>query len=395
MSDTTAGAPDARAMLERGRELADQGEYEQAASLFARVVGNREPLYHVAALLGLADARYRLDDEEGALQAWLAATQAPETALAWQAWVALAGVRVRQGDLAGATRAYREAERRAPPAERTLIASRLGWLSKEMGQEGQAQRYFGRARASGIAAPMVTYTILAVTVAISLLIMLSPGMGELGTLLMLDKAALVGGEYWRLFTVTLVHGSLMHLAFNMYALFIVGPIVEAMYGRVLFLAFYLLTAAVASVASYLFVAAPSVGASGAVFGLFGILLVSTWLHKPALGRQARGLTGQIGIIIAFNLALGFGLGAGFGVNIDNAAHVGGLLAGAWLGFAIVPRGVATLASFWQKPSVAAGGAGTSGPAVDGGGPVGLLRAAALLIPVVVVGVGLSLTPLWA
>jgi membrane associated rhomboid family serine protease len=392
MTDWTAGPPNARAVLERAKELAERSEYEQAAALYSRVVGNREPVYHVVALLGLADARYRLDDEEGALQAVLAATQAPETPLAWQAWVELAGIRVRQSDLPGAARAYREAERRAPPEERALIASRLGWLNKELGDEGSAQRYFGRARVGGVPAPVLTYSIIAVTALVSLLILFSPAFGELGQLLMLDKQALAAGEYWRLASVTLVHGSLMHLLFNMYALFIVGPIVEVMYGRVLFAAFYLLTAAVASVASYLFVAAPSVGASGAVFGLFGILLISNWLHKPALTRRARGLTAQIGILIAFNLALGFGL-VGFGVlRIDNAAHIGGLLAGAWLGFAIVPRGVATLASFWQRPGEAGTGDGSSG---EGGGPVGLLRLAAVLAVAAAVLVGLSITPFWA
>lgn len=399
MTDWTTGPPDARAVLERAKELAEHGEYEQAAALYSRVVGNQEAVYHVVALLGLADARYRLDDEEGALQAVLAATQAPETPLAWQAWVELAGIRVRQNDLVGATRAYREAERRAPPEQRALIASRLGWLNKELGNEGSAQRHFGRARVGRVPSPVVTYSILAVTALISLAILFQPGTEGLAELLMLDKQALAAGEYWRLVSVTLIHGSLMHLLFNMYALFIVGPIVELMYGRVLFVAFYLLTAAFASVASYLFVAAPSVGASGAVFGLFGILLLSNWLHKPALTRRARGLTTQIGILIAFNLALGFGL-VGFGVaRIDNAAHIGGLLAGAWLGFAIVPRGVATLASFWQRPTEAGKAAGSgvagAGGAGDGGGPVGLLRLAALLAVGAVVLIGLSVTPFWA
>ena len=98
-------------------------------------MGHPDPNIHVAGLLGLADSRYRLDDEEGALQSWIVATQAPETPLTWQAWVALAGARVRQGDLAGATRSYREATR-APPDEQPAIASRLGWLNKEMGNTG-------------------------------------------------------------------------------------------------------------------------------------------------------------------------------------------------------------------------------------------------------------------
>jgi membrane associated rhomboid family serine protease len=385
-----AGQPDAASVFEKAQELAEQGEYEAASQLHSRLVGNPNPLIHVAALLGLADDRYRLDDEEGALQCWLAATQGPETPLTWQAWVALAGARVRQGDLVAATRAYREAERRAPIEERAAIQSRLGWLSREMGQEGTAQRYFGRARAAGISAPVVTWVILAVTLGIGISTLLSPASQALWfDLFALDKQAVFAGEYWRLVTVTLVHGGLLHLGFNMYALFIVGPIVEALYGRVLFILFYLLTASLASVASYLFVPGLSVGASGAVFGLFGVLLVSNWVHKPALTRQARSLTSQIAILIVLNLAIGFGAGGAFGARIDNAAHVGGLVAGAWLGFAVVPRGAATLASFWRRVPGAGGGGQRSPQSAL------LLRAvAAMLLLLVVAVVGVSLTPFW-
>jgi membrane associated rhomboid family serine protease len=395
------GEAQARQLLELAAEQAQQGEYEAASALYSRLVGQGDPLVHVAALLGLADSRYRLDDEAGALQAWIVATQAPETPLSWRAWVALAGARVRQADLPAAARAYREAERRAPTEEQPQIASRLGWLNKEMGRTWSAQRYFGRAR-TGAFTPLATWVILAVTVGVSLWTMLTPATGaRVLELLMLDKQAVQAGEWWRLLTVTLVHANLIHLLFNMYALYIVGPIVEALYGRVLFVTFYLLSAAVASVASYLFFANPSVGASGAVFGLFGLLLLSTWVHKPALGRQARLLTRQIGLLIVINLAIGFGL-VGFGaVRVDNAAHIGGLITGAWLGLAVVPRGMATLASFWRRVPAPgdgqtagmAGPAGTAGPA-GMAGPAGLLRLAAILIVVVVIFVGLSVTPLW-
>ena len=70
---------------------------------------------------------------EAALQAWIAATQAPENALTWRAWKALAAARVRSDDVAGAARAYREAARRAPQSEQAEMQSRIGWLSKELG----------------------------------------------------------------------------------------------------------------------------------------------------------------------------------------------------------------------------------------------------------------------
>ncbi len=381
---TTSGpaAPNAHTLLDAARAAADRGEYEDAVVQFSRLVGNPDPEMHVAGLLGVADARYRLDDEEGALQAWIVATQAPETSLAWQAWVALAGARVREGDLVGAARAYREAEPRAPYDERPAIASRLGWLNKEMGNSRTAQRYFGRAR-TGVFTPLATYAIIAITVVTSLLQDVPVGGEPLVEYLALIKPLVMDGEYWRLVTVTLVHGGLFHLLMNMYALFIIGPLAEALYGRATFVAIYLLAAVGGSVASYLFLPNPSVGASGAVFGLFGLVLSSTYIHKPALARQARALTSQIGILIAVNLVIGFA-GA---IAIDNAAHIGGLLVGLWIGFVVPPRGAATLASFWQRPVGTTDARPSRRPA--------LLAAGGVLLLGVVLVVALQITPFWA
>lgn len=378
----------ARATIERARELASAGEYEGAAALYRRLLGHPEPIVHVAALLGLADARYRLDDEEGALQTWIMATQAPETPLTWEAWVALAGARVRGGDVAGAARAYREAERRAPAHEQPQIASRLGWLNREMGSERSAQRYFGRARRGVMYTPTMTWLIMAVTIGIGLSSLLIPGSAEVWfNLFGLDKEAVADGQLWRLVTLTLVHGHLLHLAFNMYALYIVGPIVEALYGRLLFLLFYLLTAAAGSAASYFVLENTSVGASGAVFGLFGLLMVSNWVHKPALGRQARSLSTQIGVLIVINLAIGFGIGGGLmGGRIDNAAHIGGLVAGAWLGLALAPRRLVAAAPVPGSQPTTERGARGRNP---------LLGTAAVLVIVAVIGVVLAIPPLWA
>jgi hypothetical protein len=119
-----------------------------------------------------------------------------------------------------------------------------------------------------------------------------------------------------------------------------------MYGSWLMLAFYLVCGIAASAAS--FALAPwgwSVGASGAIFGLFGVILVATRFHHAILDAQSRSIAGQIGILIVINLAIGFsGL-----MNVDNYAHVGGLLAGLWLAFVLPPTQVQTLASAWQAP----------------------------------------------
>jgi membrane associated rhomboid family serine protease len=381
-----AGA-DGQQILDQARDAAARGEYDLASALFARLRGNPNPTIHVAALLGLADARYRLDDEEGALQAWIVATQAPETPLSWQAWVALAGARVRQGDLAAAARCYREAERRAPREEQPAIASRLGWLNKEMGNSWRAQRYFGRARTSGFA-PLATYAIVAITVVVSLVVDFAPFGGQLLEVLALDKERVLDGEYWRLASVALVHATtfpvaILHLGFNMYALYIVGPLAEALYGRVIFVVFYVLAAIGGSLASYLFVPGLSVGASGAVFGLFGLLFVSTYIHKPILGRQARALTSQIGMLIVINLVFGFTMGGA----IDNAAHVGGLITGAWLGLVVAPRGASTLSRLWQR---AAESASTFRER-----HAGLIAVAGVAVLVAMQGLALWIRPGWA
>lgn len=331
-------------LLQRGQALAAQGDWEPAAATFARVVGVSDPNLHVAALLGLGECRYRMDDEAGALQAWISATQAPETPLTWRAWKQLAAARVQERDLPGAARAYREAERRAPAEERPEIASRLGWINKEMGNTGTAERYFKRSRTGMGIEPYVTYAIIAVTVAIGMLALAIPDF-EIWSqdTLALTKYGVYTGEYWRLGTVVLVHGGILHLAFNMYALFIVGPIVEQLYGHWRFLLIYVLCGLGGSAASYAFSdARASVGASGAVFGLFGMLLVADRIHKPALTRNARNLTAQIGGLIAVNLVIGF-----VATGIDNAAHIGGLVTGAILGLVMVPI-APTMATFWTN-----------------------------------------------
>jgi hypothetical protein len=120
--------------------------------------------------------------------------------------------------------------------------------------------------------------------------------------------------------------------------------VEILYGSRLFGLFYLLCAAAGSAASFVFGGnIPAVGASGAIFGLFGILLAASRAHHPALDRRSRSLVGQLGTLIVINLVFGFVV-----PGIDNAAHVGGLLAGLWLGFLLVPGRVPTLRSVWKN-----------------------------------------------
>jgi rhomboid protease GluP len=128
----------------------------------------------------------------------------------------------------------------------------------------------------------------------------------------------------------------------MYALYLLGPLVEGIWGTAAFGGFYLLTAAAASTASFVFTPADSLGASGAVFGLVGVLMAGVRAHNPILDRRARAIVPQLGSIVLINLVLGFTV-----PSIDNAAHLGGLAAGLWLGFFVPPGRARTLQSFWQ------------------------------------------------
>ena len=337
---------DALALLAAGDASIANGEFRDAAMRYGRVIGFDDPDVTAAALIGLGEARYRLDDDDGALASWEQAVKLGETTSSYVGWRNVAAARVRAGDLPGAIEAYRQADRRAPPEDKAEIATRLGWLTKESGDTRAARRYFAKGRGDG---PLISVTaiLIAATVIVSFSALISAEGDVLMQALQLDKGAVAAGEYWRLWTVTLLHGSFLHLFFNMYALYLAGPIVERWYGSIRFLLIYLACAAAGSVASFVFGGdAPSVGASGAIFGLFGLLLAAGRVHHP-VDRGSRALVSQLGILILINVAFGFAV-----TGIDNAAHLGGLAAGLWLGFMIPPTRVQTLASLWQRPEEA-------------------------------------------
>jgi membrane associated rhomboid family serine protease len=344
------------AILRRADDLLDESEPEQALALYGRLAAVPEADIAAAAALGAGNCLYRLDRDDEAMQAWESVTAGAETPATYTAWRQIAAARVRSGDLRGALDAYRQCEKRAPAADRAEIHSRLGWLSKETGNTGAASRHFARSRGDALP-PVVTYGIIAVTAVVSMLAL--SGQMECGGYvaqggpayyrLMMDKILVADGELYRLLSVVLVHGSAIHLLFNMYALWYAGQLVERMYGPRLFVAFYVLGGIAGSMATFVFGdALAGVGASGAIFALFGIILVSTRYHLAILDAQSRAVASQIGLLIVINLAAGF-MGV-FG-NVDNAAHIGGLAAGAWLALAIPPGRVPTLAAMWHSPRV--------------------------------------------
>jgi len=334
---------EARALLDRGAELLSAGEFAEAFNHYRRVIGFDDPEVTAAALLGAAQSRFRMDDEAGAVATWEAILELPETPTTYYAWREIAAARVRDGDLQGAIAAYREADRRAPLADKPEIANRLGWLAKETGNVRASRRYFARGRGSVL--PLATYVIIGITIAVSMTAIVSSDGGLFYDALALHKRLVDDGEFWRLWTVTLVHGgdpgeplfALIHLGFNMYALYLTGPLVEQIYGPLRMVLFYLVAALGGSVASFAYgTAEGGVGASGAIFGIFGVLFIASRLHLPMLDRRGMALLRQVGSLIVINILIGFSLGF-----VDNAAHIGGLAAGLLMGVAFPPGGVST------------------------------------------------------
>ena len=129
------------------------------------------------------------------------------------------------------------------------------------------------------------------------------------------------GEYYRLFTCMFLHGGLMHLLFNMYALYVIGPQVERYYGKIKYLFIYLVSGLLGSVFSCVFMSANtmSLGASGAIFGLLGSIAYFTYHYRATLQGLLRS---QIVPVILINLSLGL-----FISGIDVSAHIGGLIGG--------------------------------------------------------------------
>lgn len=178
--------------------------------------------------------------------------------------------------------------------------------------------------------------------------------------LYLDPHLVVAGQLWRLVSVTLVHANVLHLAFNMIALWWLGATEhgESRLGHARFFFVYVACAIVASIASIVLTGAPAVGASGAIMGLVGILLVRTALDMAMMrshGRQAaptqklldmafRGLRSRLEIlalIAGATLLSGPLLGLAVGEMVDNSAHAGGLVAGALIALVFYRRDLLT------------------------------------------------------
>ena len=175
-----------------------------------------------------------------------------------------------------------------------------------------------------------------------------------------------GGQWWRMFTAALLHGSMFHILFNMWALYAFGPQIERESGSLPFFAIYLSAASGGSLFVF-WLSEPfvfSIGASGAIFGLFGVWLAGAYrLRHTRFGRR---VLSQLGILLAINFALPL-----FIPNIAWEAHLGGIVTGILIGLLWSAQRRWGHGAAWLTVSALAVGVLAVGAAVlSGGGLLG-------------------------
>lgn len=219
-------------------------------------------------------------------------------------------------------------------ASTSPAASQMDELSQEIGRENEFQEQL-KALAP---IPWLTWLLVAANLAIWLLtVKLGAGLAHSAPDKLLvwggnTASAVQAGEWWRLLSATFLHSGLMHVAMNMIGLAAAGITVERIYGQRLYAIIYLGSGLLGSALSLHFAAqkAVSVGASGAVFGVTGALLVAVLQHRDKLPKAfSKQTTSSLGLFIVYALLQGFSK-----PGIDNAAHIGGLLGGCLLAFVL-------------------------------------------------------------
>lgn len=170
--------------------------------------------------------------------------------------------------------------------------------------------------------PYITYALLVINVIIFFLVHWNPQL--LNNLVLLKN---INGEYYRIITAAFTHYDIFHLLFNMYALYVIGSQIESFFGKKKYMIIYLFSIITSGLMSITFMPnnGASLGASGAIFGLFGSLIYFGYHYRLYLGTVLRS---QVIPLIIFNLLLGFMI-----TGVDNAAHIGGLIGGILISMA--------------------------------------------------------------
>ncbi len=187
-----------------------------------------------------------------------------------------------------------------------------------------------------LARPVVTYVLLGILVLVFVAdAVLTQVTGQRIVFLLGAQwnELVAAGQYWQLLTAIFLHAGLTHLAFNAYALFILGRDIESLYGSLWFTVVYLLAGLGGSVAWYLLGSSdPSVGASGAIFGLMGAEAAFFVRNQQLFGAFGRQRLKNVAVLLAINFVLGFTI-----PNVNYIAHLGGLVTGFLVGLVLAPR----------------------------------------------------------
>ena len=175
--------------------------------------------------------------------------------------------------------------------------------------------------------PYITYFLIAFNIFLFILPMVIGQYEHIIRMFSIHGPSIRSGQYYRLLTGIFLHGSLMHLIFNCYALYVIGTQIENFLGKFKYIIIYLFSGIIGAFFSIIFGGnILSIGASGAIFGLMGALVYFGYFYRVYLGNV---LKSQIIPLILLNLAIGF-----LGEGIDNAAHIGGLIGGLFITMAL-------------------------------------------------------------
>jgi rhomboid protease GluP len=148
-----------------------------------------------------------------------------------------------------------------------------------------------------------------------------------------ERTSVLAGQYWRLLTSMFLHGGFLHLVLNAWGLYQLGTLFESWLGSTRMLATYFVSGIAGSVASIVWTQMPSVGASGAIFGLLGALIAFLVKRHEALSPQGKSILSQLVMWAVINVVIGAST-----PGIDNAAHLGGCAAGFLIGLLLRERG---------------------------------------------------------
>jgi rhomboid protease GluP len=146
---------------------------------------------------------------------------------------------------------------------------------------------------------------------------------------------MIDGEIWRLFSAMFLHGGIEHVFMNMLSLFLVGRSVEMIFSRVSYLSIYFISGLIGSLTSiYFHPVTVGIGASGAIFGIFGAVVGFALVHHKRMHNEFQSFIKSVGIILLLNLGIGLAF-----PSIDMSAHIGGAITGVIGGavVAIYPR----------------------------------------------------------